>query len=252
MKQFLILLVSVCFSVQIFGKCKYSGIYVISSATLKKDSHFLIEFYHASQSIVGGFNQKYQVYLKSNTNKIQLVVKSILKGDFNLTQVLFEPTSLLNPGETYTLEIDKLPKYETIYVIQNGQYIESKKITWSVSNEMNSSFLTTLFPTVIKKTKVEYGCGPAEWVYFNLGNVTASGSFVKASIKHISTSKITDIIIPIENGTIKIGHGMCGGGLLFDDSNDYELRLTLEINGVINTWTKPIHFSKPLISTIAE
>jgi len=251
MKIIITILLTLCLSTHAMAECRGSGIYIIApSLSLNRTSIIVIEFYHSSQSLIKNLNKKYPIYLKSKNNKTPLLIKEILKGDFEVTQVVFQSLLPLSLNDTYNLVIDNLPGFEIIYVKHNGSFDENKKVTWNVSEQINNNLFWEFNPLEIKKTRVEYGCGPAEWVYFKLQD-NISETFVKVFVRNISTGKTTVFIVPLENGTIKVGHGMCGGGFTFEDSNNFELRIS-SLSTSSNTLTKPVSFLKPTASTNEE
>lgn len=255
MRGLIIIIIALGLYAHGWAECRYSGIYIISSGlTLNRNPIILIEFYHSSQSLVNNLNTKYPVYLKSKNNKISLIIKEILKGNFGTTQVVFQSSSLLTTNDSYKLVIENLPKYETIDGIFNGRYTDNKNVIWKVSAQIDKDKpLLTTQPNEVKKTRVEYGCGPAEWVYFKIPSENNSAVFVRAILKHISTGKTTTLLLLLENGSVKIGHGMCSGMISFNDSEIFQIKFSLvDISGNNSNWSKAILFSKPKISTMEE
>jgi hypothetical protein len=163
------------------------------------------------------------------------------------TQVVFRCDESLQQNNFYKLIIDNLPKGETIDVICGKAYSDNKKFSWSVSNQINiDKPLQILNVAETKKTRELLGCGPSEWVYFNIDFKNDEPVFVRANVKHISTGKITTFLLSIENKVVSVGRGMCGGLLSFDDSNDYEITFSLvSTSGKAGDWYKPILFSRP-------
>ena len=87
-----------------------NGIYLLSkSSTLPKNGLIILEFYASSQCIIKELNKKYPIYLKSKKNKVTLLPVEILKGEMNITQVIFKPEQGLISNDVYTLVIAHLP-----------------------------------------------------------------------------------------------------------------------------------------------
>jgi hypothetical protein len=73
-----------------------------------------------------------------------------------------------------------------------------------------------------------YGCGPAQWVYYNLGECDKPVNYVLASLKNKTTGLVTNFILaPGKDGSLKIGHGMCSGGFGFTEGHIYEISFSL-------------------------
>ncbi len=50
--------------------------------------------------------------MKSPNGKVQLNVIEVFKGEMNVTQIVLRPASDLKVDIVYTLQIDRLPRYE--------------------------------------------------------------------------------------------------------------------------------------------
>ena len=230
------------------AKCGGNGIYCLSkSSRLNKNGIIILEFYTSSQSLITYLNTKYPIYLKSDKGNVFLNIIETLKGEMNLTQIVLKPSTELKVNETYSLEIDNLPKYEE--KLERYNYLTNKreKFTFTINNftDINLPKLISS-PIVQKKTLARYGCGPASWVYFSLIGQDESELFVRASVKNNSTGKITTYILNLEDSITKIGHGMCSGAFLFDNSKNYEVVFQLyDQSGNKSNFTEPILFTKP-------
>ena len=100
---------------------------------------------------------------------------------------------------------------------------------------------------------VEYGCGPARWVYINIVGQDNSELFTIARVTNKTTGLTTNYILNIENGLVKIGHGMCSGAFHFDNGDNYEVTFQLfDQSGNKSSLTKPISVTKPTVSTRDE
>lgn len=247
MQRFFFIILINFISVIASAKCANNGIYILStSPALNKNGLIILEFYASSQSLIPDLNKKYAIYLQSGKNKIKLLVTEILKGEFQLTQVVLKPNSELLENETYTLFIDNLPKFEKNPGRYNEQAHKLENLTFKISAiDIDAPILENSI-TESKKTIEHFGCGPEEWVYFNIAGQDKSELFVRASVKNKSTGKTTDYILPIKNGQVKIGHGMCSGAFYFDPDDEYEVTFLLfDQSGNINKPAKTISFDSP-------
>lgn len=237
-----------------FSKCAGSGIFISNTTTvLNKNGFIILEFYGNSQTLIPELNKKYPVYLKSSEGSIALAIKQIYKGGFRLTQVILIPEAPLNELLAYEFRIDKLPKEESkpSWGKINRLYNE-KKIIFTVTALQKNMPSFTGAPAEQKKTFARYGCGPAKWVYFGIILSDTSSNLIKVSVKSKIAGNITEYILPVENSTVKIGHGMCSGAFEFNEEN-YEIIFSiLDIAGKEVEKTKPLAFSAPAINTNEE
>lgn len=237
------------------AKCANNGIYCLSkSSTLNKNGIIILEFYASSQSLISDLNKKYPIYFKSSNGKVQLNVIETLNGEMGLTQIVLKPASELKANEVYTLHIDNLPKYEEKPERYNNETKKWEQLTFKINNHIDNDIpILSAAPTEQKKSLVYYGCGPASWVYFKLAGQDKSELFVRASVRNKTTGHTTTYILNIENGQVKVGHGMCSGAFQFDNGDNFEVTFQLfDQSGNISSLTKSISFTKPTTSTNEE
>ncbi len=231
------------------AKCGYFGIWPTSKKMeLNRNGLVILEFYAESQNLIPDLNKKYPIYLQSGKTKVTLVVVEILKGDFRTIQVVFKPTSELLANENYELHIDDLPKSR--YEQEPGYY--NDKMKWERYTFKATDYLDYELPVLIcppvetKKSYIAFGCGPERLVYFKVSGQDKSELFVRASVKNKTTGRTTDYILPVEDGLVSLGHGMCSGPFYFDDTDNYEVTFILfDQSGNKGSMAQPIAFSKP-------
>ena len=139
----------------------------------------------------------------------------------------------------------------------SGQYSSSNKseqLTFKISNSVDNDIPTLIGnPTEQKKTLVYYGCGPASWTYFKISAQDKSELFVRARVKNKTTGLTTTYILNIENGLVKVGHGMCSGAFHYDNGDNFEVVFQLcDQSGNKSALTNTISFTKPTASTNDE
>jgi len=238
-----------------YAKCANSGIYCLSkNTTLNKNGLIIFEFYASSQTLISDLNKKYPIYLKSSNGKVQLNIIETLKGEMSVTQIVLKPASDLKVNETYSLQIENLPKYERKPERYNSLSNKREELTFKINNSVDNDLPTfTSKPTEQKKTLVYYGCGPERWVYFKLDGNDKSELFVRANVKNKATGKTTNYILSIENGSVKVGHGMCSGAFHFDNGDNFEVSFQLfDQSGNKSSMTNSVAFSKPTKDTNEE
>lgn len=255
MRSFILLTLTVFISTILSAKCANSGIRSLSkSSVLNRNGLIILEFYASSQAIVQDINKKYPIYLKTKKEKVILLAIEVLKGEFQITQVIFKPSSELMENEVYELHIDNLPGYESKPETYNASLRKREALTFHTNNiaDIEQPVFAGI-PVETKKTMVEYGCGPARWVDFRFSEQDKSETFVITSVKNMNTGKLTKYILPIENGVVKVGHGMCGGAFHFDNGEAFEVSFTLlDQSGNKSHATPVISFQKPTVSTYEE
>jgi hypothetical protein len=237
------------------AKCANSGIYCLSkNSSLNRNGIIILEFYASSQTLISNLNKKYPIYLKSAGGKVQLNVVEIFIGEMRLTQIILKPETDLIAGTVYSLEIDNLPKYENKPQRYNKISFKNESITFKIDNIFDNEIPSFYkVPAVEKKTLVYYGCGPASNVYFGISGKDTSELFAKTTVKNKATGKITTYILNIENGLVKVGHGMCSGAFHFDNGENFEITFQLiDQSGNKSLLTNIISFTKPTVSTSEE
>ena len=230
-------------------RCASSGIFPLSqSRTLGKDQVIIMEFFWQSQSLVKDLNKKYPVYLINEQTKIPLDVIQVLTGDFRLTEVVFKPSSELTVGLKYEFFIEGLSgPWSNPYVYNNitgKRELVSYTIVSSQSKKTGNRFVT--LPVEKEKSIVQFGCGPAKSVVYNIGKEEQAGYYVKTYLKDIGAGTETVYIVPVDKGTITIGHGMCSGGFVFKGCNPYHISFSLvDLRGNEGPKTEPVLLIPP-------
>jgi hypothetical protein len=242
MKHFAITVISILIFTSAFAKCGSHGIYSFTnSASFSKNGLIILEFYGSSQDLIKDLNTKYPIYLQNSQTKVTLEVFEILKGQFRQTQVVLKPKVELLLNESYTLQMENLPKYET-----------KPSLTFKVVNDIDN--VPPVFngkPVETRKSFVGYGCGPAIWIYYDFSGQVEKDCFVRTTLKNKKTGLTTTYILKMYDGTVKIGHDMCSGAFAFDDKVDYEASFQLiDQAGNLSIAKKTVIFSKPTKETL--
>ena len=252
MKQLLTIIIGLFWTVTSYADCAGTGLWVFPSGqTIKQNSIFILDGYAESQHVILGLNKKHNIYLKSGNKKIKLLVTEIRVGQFFLTQAVLKPETELEAGIEYTMFIDSLPKYES-FNKYNRTTKKYEPVSYKViaGKDTEKPQLLTK-PKELKKTLVYYGCGPSIHVVFSNPAKDISDIIVKTTVKNLKTGKETTYYIEPDGDKIKVGHGMCSGAFVFDDSTNYEVEFSfMDSCGNLTTWAgERIKFTKPTKQT---
>jgi hypothetical protein len=248
MRNVVLFIIAILFSVVATAKCAFSGIWLLSQhSTLNKNGLIVLEFYGTSQALIVELNKKYPIYFLSNKHKITLEPVEILKGEMQVTQVVLKPGNGLIEKGRYRLRIDNLPKDEREPGLYNEISSEWDRLFFTITGDIDLKSPTIANdPVEMKKTFVVMGCGPSVFVHFQLSGTDNSELFVRAKVTNKTSGKITEYILPIENGVVKIGHSMCSGPFLFDNADNYEVSFVLlDQSGNKSAATKSLAFTAP-------
>lgn len=253
-RHFLFIVILIAISFISSAKCGGSGIGLHTKTVLAKDGIIIVEFYSSDQYIAEGLNKRHPVSLKSGQTTIKLTVLEVLSGDYQLTQVILRPDTILSEKEEYRLYIEDLnnkafpPKFlnEKSRNWISGPITVKRNVTTDVS-------AFNYMITETKKTLVSYGCGPASWVYFNVSGLDSSTLYVRTTVKSLRSGSVTTYVLPIENGQVRVGHGMCSGAFYFKNAGDYEVTFTLTDQSYNKSITsRSLVFSQPVKATDEE
>lgn len=251
MKQVLVLIISLFCTASVYADCAVTGLWVFPNGpTIKQNSIFVLNGYADSQNIIRKLNKKHLVYLKAGEKKINLLVIEICVGQYYLTQALLKPETELEAGIEYTLHIDELPKYESLSRY-NKRIGRDESVTYRVVAEKDGEKPKLLSKSKeIKKTLIQYGCGPSIHVVFSNPAKDKSDMLVKTTVKNLNTGRETTFYIEPDGDKIKVGHGMCSGAFNFDDGNEYEVEFSfMDASGNLTAPGKRIRFTRPTVET---
>jgi hypothetical protein len=231
--------------------CSSSGVSVVGDRkTLHKNSILILEFYGMSQDYVTGLGKKNLVWLRSKNAKVALQVIEVLKGEMNVTQVVFRPTCDLAEGDLYELLLDNLEDTRGLQRY-NSETQKNEPYTFRIEKNtaINTPLSFTTTPVETKKEMTEYGCGPARFVHFSIA-ADRSLKYVRATVKNNKTGKTTTYILTIQDGKVVVGHGMCSGAFHFDDGDNFTVSFALMDNsGNTGRSSAPVNFTSPTVAT---
>lgn len=248
MKHLLTLIIGLFSAVSVYAECASSGLWVFpNTQTINQNSIFVINGYAESQNIILALNKKHNIYLKSAQKKVRLLIVEICVGQFALTQAVLKPETELEPGLEYTMYIDNLPEYESL-TRYNKTTHKYEVVTYNVVAEKdNEKPQLTSKPKELRKTLVEYGCGPSIHVVFSNPAKDKSDIIIRTTVKNLKTGKEATYYIDPDGNKINVGHDMCSGAFDFDESYNYEVEFSfMDAFGNFATWSgERIKFTKP-------
>jgi hypothetical protein len=225
-----------------FAECLAWKIRVFpNSITISSNPIFIVEGYAMSESVIRELNKRNAIYLTSGSDTIQLTILKILEGQFRLTQAILKPTSKLQVGRHYKMEIDSLDEYER-------EDFERDSAAWTVSDMVdNQKPVWCKSPSYKSKGMIFYGCGPAVLVNFCACISDNSPVVVYTKIKNMKSNQVNDYYINPDSCFLQIGHEMCSGAFGFELGKEYEVSFSLmDASGNLSeTETQPIKFIAP-------
>ncbi|MFY9309117.1 MAG: hypothetical protein WAQ28_08745 [Bacteroidia bacterium] len=249
MKTLLQIFLLLIISTQTFAKCASSGLYFWpEKQDIHENSIFVIDGFATSQKIITGFGTTYKVYLKSNNQKVNLIVQETLKGEFQMTQAVLKPETALSAGQEYELIIENLGDMANQVSKYNSKTGKTEKIKWTVvAGRDQTASVWTNKPTFKSGSREEFGCGPAVSANFTYTATDNSEFLIKTTVKNKSTeTETTYYLVPGEN-TIRVGHGMCSGAFKLEGSDTFEVEFSLmDASGNLTKWTGNwVEFKRP-------
>lgn len=250
-KPLLLLLIAVFCTAPTYADCAGTGLSVFPNGpVIRQNSIFMVEGYAESQNVILELNKKHNIYLKIGKKRVKLLVTEICVGQFFLTQAILKPETELEAGVEYTMHIDDLPEYERFNKYNNATHkYEQVKYKVIKGKDLDRPKISSR-SMELKKTLVQYGCGPAIHVVFTNPSKDQSDIIVKTTVKNLKTGKETTYYIKPDRDKIKVGHEMCSGAFDFD-GDFYEVEFSyMDASGNITVWTgERIKFTKPLKET---
>lgn len=238
-----------------FAKCGSYGLTAFPSLdNISLNSNFILQGYARSQGIIDSLNVKYPVYLKSDDQRIELIVVEVNVGMYSLKQALLRPSSSLQPNTTYELHIDNLPDYYQSSVSKYDEVdFKRKDAKWTANTNLDN-----IAPQFLKLPKFkeniykEKGCGPDMYSVFKLKSDDSEGSLIKVEFREIirrDTITHTYYLRPTDNGELRVGRRMCSGEFTYERKYKYQIRFSLfdysgNTNGQWTEWVKHEPYEK--------
>ena len=229
MKKIIFLLLLSCGIKTALADCSSNGMYFFpETKEISLNSMFIIEGYAFSQKTINSFKER-TIYLESeNGELIELNLQEILKGQMELTQAIFCPTSELKPNTTYFLKYSDQTENEEREMMQyNREKKEREKVYWKTTDKKAIETLNSNLNIEFENTEVvHYGCGPSANAIFNVKNKSESEIWYKTEVVDLGTNDKKIYYIKEWNGKLNVGHGMCSGAFIYNNKGKYKVRFT--------------------------
>ncbi|WP_416442708.1 hypothetical protein ACH3O9_17850 [Leeuwenhoekiella sp. A16] len=226
----IILLLFVFFGIKSgFAECAMSGMeFFPEQKEISLNSMFIIQGYALSEKTINSFNER-KIYLESKSGElIELNLQEILKGQMQLTQAIFCPSSELKPDTQYFLKYaDQTENEEREMRRYNRETKESEKVYWKTTDKKALKTLNSTLNIEFDKTEVIlYGCGASANAIFNVKNKSNFEIWYKTEVIYLNTNGKKVFYIQELNGKLNVGHGMCAGAFTYDYKGKYKVRFT--------------------------
>jgi hypothetical protein len=235
--------------------CAGAGIWVWPKGeSISAEQTFLIEGYAESQNMIRKLVRGYRAVLWDGNTMIDLNVVGRYEGDMHLSLVILKSTMALTVGTTYELSIVGLRNGEEQPYRWNNDTHTKEPIRWTVSAEQQELASLIPQPREIKKTLIHYGCGPAEWVKFEIANANSPAALVLVTVIEKGSQRLTRYVLQVEEGHVQIGHGMCSGAFTFTTGESYSVTFDpIGADGkATGRPTTPVIFTPPVVETFDD
>ncbi len=253
MKLFLTLLLGLLVFGQASARCGDPGLSVFpKNGVIKPNSWILISSGGSGRDVVNSLNQDFPVYLlQGNGDTLALKVIQIETGQHDSPiQAMLKPVENLIVGQSYSLQIDGLDKYQEKILFKSYTSIDkAAKISWTVRGEPDSlKPLSLAEPTFIDKSAFYWSCGSSAWANFKISAQDQSSLLVETELLEVATGKSHTFHLGLgADGIVGVGHSMCGGVFDFTVTGLYKVRFRLmDICGNKNaSWSGWTEFKSP-------
>ncbi len=136
----------------------------------------------------------FDLRLRSDGEAVPVDVVFIAKdGDVVGDLALVRPRWPLSPGKSYTLDLG------------------TQRFTWSVAAADVAPPVWRGSPRVVGRDYSRMGCGPSSHLLLDLAVTGTRDLRLRVRATALASGKVSEHLIPIEDGRASIGRGMCGG-----------------------------------------
>lgn len=220
----LFLVIKPCFSK---ADCASNGFsFYPEGKELNLDAYIIIEAYGTSQEIIADFNIKYHPRLKTKDHCVNLEIIEIIKGQFNLTQIVMHGEQLLREGATYVLQIDSMPSYLGYFSKYNVYTKGYEGPVWKAVKYKDTVSFINKKPKFLSSDQEFFGCGPSMHALFEIDFSGRKDATIKAQLRPVDDElNVREFYLRLDSThTVQVGHGMCSGGFKFIPKQKYQVR----------------------------
>jgi hypothetical protein len=196
------------------AKCAFATAWAEPAAgPLPTNGRILFEAYGAARPDLDALSTL-RPRLESGKDVVPLAVVGKHEGDFAVRQAILAPQRPLRAGATYTFHVDPLPS--GVAVAPQDYAVAARADTappvWSGA------------PRVVGRSFRPLGCGPEAHVEIAIPATDDLGPLrVEAEVR--DGTRTTTYVVPVTNGTIELGHGMCSGPFAMASGAAYQVTL---------------------------
>ncbi len=192
--------------------------------------------------------------LESSAHIIPLRVQQTYIGQQRLALAVLRPQEELRRNVTYLFAADGVSEEDLMSYGWSGQTAITFRADAPADNDPP---VWISAPQVLTGTYRRFGCGPASFVPVAIEAKDAGPLFVKVELERAGKSRRVSYILPIIDGVVSIGHGMCSGAFDLAPGEKARAHLTLiDLAGnetpapggavhIVGPGPKPIHDPSP-------
>lgn len=164
----------------------------------------LVEGYGDAQEKVSHLKDG-DAYLVSDNEKIPLLVWRSYRGALRIVVVALTPAKPLTRGKRYSVQFP----------------FSADHTDWMVAGADHDPPRWTSQVKVLDKSWTEFGCGPASEVWLDVP-LSESPSAVLVTVAATKGAPENAMILPVRDGKVMLGHGMCSGAFEFSAEQEYQ------------------------------
>jgi len=170
--------------------------------------------------------EKYPIIMVSESDTVELVLTGRYPNEFASTQYIAKTDRSLLQGEKYHAEIFSRSDKHLNYGRRFHIIITPHRHEWLINDDINiekPKFLSP--PKKLYGTYTTPGCGPEVFDTYEIISNDNNYNLVEINVSRGDIELIT--YFSIQDNKIKVGKGMCFGGYVFKESEQYDVSFTL-------------------------
>lgn len=225
----LLLLMACCASIQaVQADCAGGGLSIWPVApAITPDQLIIIDAYGSSQPLALGMGSIYAPCLVAGGDRVPLDVVEVCVGEDGTSQAVLHPRRSLVPGYRYRLMVGDIgPAASPMYKVMKDGRGEGR--SYYVDGPSDTRPPEWLSPPTLEKVSHEMlGCGDEVYAVFKVATSEPHDAYVRAEARPADSTEWMVFYLPVIDGRVQVGHGMCGGPFAFRAPGGYEARFTL-------------------------
>lgn len=218
------------------AKCRGTWLSAFPDKTIHANSWLVLQAGGQARELVRNL-ANHRAALVRQGERVEVTVMAVHDGQFNVTQAIIRPSKPLTRGATYRLSLDEA----AVEAASIGW--DLKRLEWTVGPPSGSGTPRwSGAPTVDGSRYTRYGCGPAKYVDMRLPVVDTGllGALVEVRPAGAKARPVR-FLVPIRDGKISLGHGMCSGAFTYTSGARYDVRVLSVLDTQGNRVSAPPH-----------